>query len=702
MPRLLFVAVSALAGILPVSVFALGLGEISLKSALNQPFNAEIPVTSESTDDLSQLNVSLASSDTFDRFGLLRPRFLSDFEFDVVTERGRTVIRATSTSPVVEPFVTLLLEIDWPQGRLLREYTVLLDPPVYDTGAPVAAAPQAQPDRAAPAPTRQEPTRAPTTTAPVARPSRPAPTATGGNYGPVQRNDTLWAIAERVRPDTSIDMNQMMLAIYRANPEAFAGNINRLRAGAILRLPDSAELESLSRRDAFTEVRRQNEEWRGAAPTRAADSARLRLVPPGSDTGVAADGEQQAMVPPSVSADTADMQAQIADLQSQLRDRDRLLELRSQELQDLQNQLEALRAREAELTGEAPVAEPIPEPAPEPAPVAEVPAPTPAPTPETAPETTPPATTGLPPAVTTTVREEPSMISQLLSGNWLYIIIGVAAALLLSLFVARGRRKAAAPVGEWGDLLDEEAEAEKVADTAQISPPGAADETFVVEEAPPAADTDQLAASPSATMEMDRTGDQEAPLEKTLSSDAALNLDQADPIAEAEFHMAYGLYDQAADLLQDALKDEPERRDLRRKLIDVYFVWENRGGFLREAQAFREQVGDQDAEWNKVLIMGKQLCPEEELFAAAPTAVSADEAMDLALDEELGGDVDLQLGDDDAGVDLELSAIREGPDADSSRSTPASSSPSCKSTSPPSSSSSARSMASSALTAVGA
>ena len=148
MPRFLAAACIFLAGLMPFSTWALGLGEIDLKSALNQPFNAVIPLSSDSADEISGVKVALASSDTFARYGLDRPAFLSGFQFAVDGQ----AVRITSREPVTEPFVTLLLEIRWAQGRLLREYTVLLDPPVFaaEPPQPVAQAPVPAPPAAPP------------------------------------------------------------------------------------------------------------------------------------------------------------------------------------------------------------------------------------------------------------------------------------------------------------------------------------------------------------------------------------------------------------------------------------------------------------------------------------------------------------------------------------------------------------------------
>jgi pilus assembly protein FimV len=251
MPRFLAAVCLLLSGVLPYSALALGLGEIDLKSGLNQPFLAEIPVSSESTNDLSGLAVELASTGTFGEFGLDRAAFLADFKFVVVKQGSDAVIRITSRNPVVEPFVTLLLEINWPQGRLLREYTVLLDPPLFaaQVAQPAVAAPVAGPIPA-PAATRAErsraPAPAPTATSsadfPPPAASAPSKSVAAGNFGPVQRNDTLWRIAGEYVDGTPVNRNQMMLAIYHANPEAFVGNINRLKAGMILRVPDAAEV----------------------------------------------------------------------------------------------------------------------------------------------------------------------------------------------------------------------------------------------------------------------------------------------------------------------------------------------------------------------------------------------------------------------------------------------------------------------------
>ncbi|HSG64485.1 MAG TPA: FimV/HubP family polar landmark protein, partial [Gammaproteobacteria bacterium] len=151
--------------------------------------------------------------------------------------------------------------------------------------------------------------------------------------------------------------------------------------------------------------------------------------------------------------------------------------------------------------------------------------------------------------------------------------------------------------------------------------------------------------------------------ETTMSSQTVINLDQADPIAEADFHMAYGLYDQAADLVSKALETDADNRALRLKLLEVYFVWGNREAFLDTARILRASIGSKpDSDWDKVVIMGKQICPEESLFAeASAPAESVDldlaagdsPALDLAFEDQSGLAMDLDLGgDEDATLEL--------------------------------------------------
>jgi len=681
MARILAAIGLAIAGAMPLSAGALGLGEIDLKSALNQSFSAEIPVLSEASGDIEALRVVIAPVETFKQFGLDRPAFLADFKFSIIASDTGAVVQITSTRPVVEPFVTLLLEISWPQGRLLREYTVLLDPPVFMTESVEAAveAPTAGPSFSTPLPSKKRaPVKSTDATSPrVAQPAVQPDVAEndGGMYGPVKRNDTLWAIAGGlVAETTSVSRNQMMLAIYQANPEAFTGNINRLKAGMILRIPSASEVE-LGSRDATAEVRRQNDQWRSTRNE--PQGGRLRLVPPpdsDSDTEPAETAAQTGAdegQPTAVgAADTDALQGRAIALERQLDESQRQLQIRDQELEALQRQLAEISSQPqaAPVTDESVLAPEFDE--------------------QTGGDVEPlllddsvdasedqavaPAPVDVTPAQVK--RDEPSFLGALFTNPLVYISLAIVL-LLVWLFV-RNRSKTAeeSATGRW-DALDEDVpdeEAHEATTRLEARPPQ--DTAFVVEEGlsiPDEATDDGAAVSPFASGSSEDWGglaeESETPLERTISADSAVNLDQADPIAESDFHMAYGLYDQAADLLTRAVESEPERKDLRMKLLEVYFIWESQEGFLREAEALQQQIGDTaDPDWNKVLIMGKQICPDEALFAGDAAPASLTDSVDLEFGEDAGSDViDIALDESsEDGVDLEFDEVAQSLDLD--------------------------------------
>ncbi len=159
-----------------------------------------------------------------------------------------------------------------------------------------------------------------------------------------------------------------------------------------------------------------------------------------------------------------------------------------------------------------------------------------------------------------------------------------------------------------------------------------------------------------------------------MSSESAVNLDQGDPLAEADFHMAYGLYDQAADLVRIALEREPDRRDLRLKLLEIYFVWGNKDAFLQTAKGLEATRDRAPAgEWDKIVIMGKQICPDEPLFAStAGSGRGAGALVDLNLE---GGEnrVDIDLFGDPEGErsKLDHSLAKEGDDTAATGESPA-------------------------------
>jgi pilus assembly protein FimV len=280
---------------------ALGLGPITVRSGLNEPLRAEIPLLEVSAEELSGIQTRLASSADFARVGLSAGNVPVPLEFAVIAGAGGApAIAVTSREPVREPLVSVLIEVNWANGRLLREYNILLDPPrvapAIIAPAPAPAAPRpaattvaAAPDPAA-APAESVPAARPTPAA--ATPARPAPVAAArpapasapsaptspASAAPaqaavapatptaaarpdrvtVQEGDTLWEIAQANRPRPSVTVDQMMIALQRENPKAFiGGNINRIRRGATLSIPEAATIDAISPSAARADVQAQ-------------------------------------------------------------------------------------------------------------------------------------------------------------------------------------------------------------------------------------------------------------------------------------------------------------------------------------------------------------------------------------------------------------------------------------------------------------
>ncbi len=681
MPRMMLMAcLLSLASLAPSLSHALGLGEIHLHSALNEPMNAEIDLVAATPDELTALRAALANRESFTRYGIDRPPFLSTLTFKVGKSKdGHDVLLVRSTDAIPEPFVTFLVEVNWARGRLMREYTVLLDPPVYTPGenasttapvtapsttplAPAASAPPARKSpapRSAPAPAESP---APQATAPAVSSAAPLPESAGGGSNPatvqVAKGDTLTKIARSLHADTPANIDQTMIALYRSNPDAFGGNINVLRRGAVLRVPDADQIAALNQKEAMSEVHRQMDAWRSAGGTAAASSGHLRLVTPGSGGESAGSGNSSA-----ANAEAQALKDRVKDLEGQLAESKRLIDVRNSELAALQHKLgvPAASTPPAQTAAPPPVAAvPAPKPVAPPAavpPAAVAPAaPTPV-APNAATQPVPPPAASVAPLPTPApvappAKKKPVAAPPSESGSWIDWVAAnwwLPAALLLLILGALGfsaikKRRESSGGGDLGSLMDETHVSDLEEASTKLSTAHRGNDSFVVEESGPHQ-------APDFAAETGRFGDtgELKSADDTLSSESAVNLDQGDPLAEADFHMAYGLYDQAADLVRIALEREPERRDLRLKLLEIYFVWGNKDAFLQTAKGLEATRDRAPAgEWDKIVIMGKQICPEEPLFAStAGSGRGAGALVDLNLE---GGEnrVDIDLfGDPD-------------------------------------------------------
>ena len=392
MVRKLALAVSLALGTLSVPAHALGLGELSSKSALNQNFKGDIKLLSVRAEELDAVRVGLADAEAFKRAGVDRPFYLSLLKFEpVLTDSGKSVVRVSSDFPIREPFMNFLVEVNWPNGRLLREYTVLLDPPTTTKRRPPKVTPAATSTRSTPAKAAVAKTATPSTPATTAKTTSAG--VDGYEYGPVVANDTAWGISKKVRP-SGVSMEQMMMALLEANPHAFIdGNINRLRKGKILRVPALAEIQKLSYQQARQAYREQQDQWLaqrderlrkaaaveqaeaqategGGAEVTSDDQLRIATARPEGE-GEAGAGDDDAVSPTSTdlksrlivareNAETSRQEAevlrsQVDDLQVRLEDMQKLLTLKDDQLAQLQDRVvtEELEA-EAPLVADAP------------------------------------------------------------------------------------------------------------------------------------------------------------------------------------------------------------------------------------------------------------------------------------------------------------------------------------------------------------
>ena len=702
--------------LLSSKTWALGLGDIRMDSALNEPLNARIELLAASPEELEGLTIAMASSETFERYGIDRPFYLQGIQFNIVRS-GRAdgnFVQVRSSSPMAEPFITFLVEASWSRGRLLREYTVFLDPPTFappsrDTApavqAPSRAAPadsgrierQAPAAQPSPAPA---PTRAPVRQAAPAQPKPQAPsddvpfdTAAGGDYT-VQRSETLWGIASRVRPDSRLTMNQTMLAIFEANPDAFGGNINILRAGAALRVPSADEIFRINRGEALAEAQRQHAAWSGGVVAPVDDaSARpsLVLVPPDDDYAADTIGADTAYGEEPVSRED-EIEQRIAELEADVPQQPSLIEIRDNELATLRQELANIRGE----VYEPPVDDPFVD---EPADAATDEDMGEDPFPDyddimaddadevdtddeaamddedaAADEST---TADIVRAPST---PEPSLVDKAIGAlTGIYGLIAGVVIVVGGLLFWFMRRSGGDDddVDSWQPLdTDEGLDDDSLSATESLKAPAREDESIVVveQESTMRSPIEETAEAPALVDETTEATGQFDSLEDTFSSETAINLDQTDPIAEADFHMAYGLYDQAADLINGALSMEPERHDLLTKLCEIYFVWGNRDAFIDSAGRLKSAVGGaESADWDKIVIMGQQIAADDALFAGA-SAAGATKEVDLSFEAGMdeSSELDMELISDsqmagdivDLGGDAETVAADSGEEID--------------------------------------
>lgn len=634
----------AIALLLPTAGIPLGLGDIELHSALNQPLSADIGLLDVSPTPLDHVQVSLAGGDEFEKLGLDRPAFLSSISMKVRQDKsGRPFIDLTSSEAIREPFIDLLLAVSWPQGRLVKEYTVLLDPPVFlDTAAAPVSAPATKVPSSASGTAEKSSVETGLTPAAVSKTAAESPDAAHPagfareadgtlSYGPVQRSDTLWSIAQSYKGQDGVSPSQVMMALLRENPEAFYNdNTNELKAGYVLRIRHPEAVSAMSQAAAEAELRRQYSAWRAAKEGRPMNVASETGVPAGSAQGGASDSAATGPHLELSSAETgkegtaagadsegsgtgtasrADVLAAIeaSDVAQQenkaLRDRLVVLEKQIADMQRLLvlkgDTMTALQAKGAEViqpsTTEAAAdsAEPAaaqPEAKGDATTVVAV----------AKPETKPA------PVANPAPLEEPGFVDELLGDNLWYVVSGGGVLLLLLALLAKRRQGMKEAIDLAAGYTD--------------------DEESVVEIFVPAS---SIAGSASAVAET--VAESDGATAESLLSDvqgsefvgAGIDDDDIDTLSEADVYLAYRRFDKAEQLLKDALQQEPDRQDLQLKLLEVYAKSENRDAFADRAEVLRVMLHDDGSEvWQKVMRLGQPLLGNHPLFGGVADTMS--------------------------------------------------------------------------------
>ncbi|MFT5334255.1 MAG: pilus assembly protein FimV, partial [Halioglobus sp.] len=369
MARRLATAVLTLGCLHTGVVSALGLGDLKLESFLNEPLSASVDMHSAAGLQEDQIKVRLATSEDFDKLGIDRAYFLTSIKFEVsVDDRGNGTITLSSEDPVLEPYLDFLIEARWPTGRLLREYTVLVDPPVFDSQSPIISASEKVAETEGGEDTAKKKPRGSEASSGTSVSTKKSELPAGempqrdfgsnataeplaGNQYMIRRDETLWTIADRARPDGT-SVHQTMLDIQRLNPGAFIdGNINRIKAGYIVYLPGADDISSNNLEQAQQEVRQQNQDWRDGVASKpqagAGPSLRISAEPTpenntaaGNDSALAASSQSEVAENLEESERArSELDDRLASMEEQVETLQRIVSLKDDQIFALQNAL---------------------------------------------------------------------------------------------------------------------------------------------------------------------------------------------------------------------------------------------------------------------------------------------------------------------------------------------------------------------------
>lgn len=710
---------------------ALGLGELERRSQLNEPFYGVIDLINAGADELDSMTVKLADSERFRKAGLERPAFLSQLRFEVVeTDTGPDYIKVTSGEPVREPFLGFLLEVSWSKGRLFREFSVLFDPPGYKpqrvptspvVGPGAARVPRAARARqaAAPPPGRSGPER-----------DRGAGAGLDSDrYGPTKSGDTLWAIASRLPRDRGTSVQQLIVALLRANPHAFfQDNVNALKRGVVLELPDRQTISRVQRQDALQVMSQHNglwEEYRqriaaataprpagavssagsGApeAPTRPVvpDDARLELAS-------AESGSPSARTPGATSAPggpetgnraltmaeetVASQSSEIQELNAKLEESDKIIKLLRRQIELKDEELSTLQAKVA---GPSAAQEPgqtaaaLPEAtavpggaAPDQSPVesreAQAPAGEAGVAPEAQPgvtapsEGTPPAEGAEPPPVEGSSKgETDASESPTPAGD-----VGIDSEGTVAPPMAPDPDIVAAPGGA---AAPGGSDVSLGGSWALIG--GAAAILLLVAGwylmrhrraavSGPEAFSDVEAFETQALSEPTTPTDRPMPLERSESVSAGAETPQAigteaeDPLADVDVYLAYERFAEAERLVKQAVASAPDEHKYKLRLLEVYYASGNKAAYEDYARILRDAVGGSGPLWESALAMWHAISPERPLFGEGGAAESEAVSAREFIDLGTGEAMDARMAGTSPAPEESADAYASGPGGD--------------------------------------
>jgi pilus assembly protein FimV len=609
-----------------------------------------------------------------------RAYFLTSIEFDVqVNARGEAMILISSEDPVLEPYLDFIVEARWPTGRLLREYTVLVDPPLFDSATPIVSASQRVEEvEGIPAPgpegkKSQDPAAASGTRVDVKKKSTLAPgempqrgfnaqttasPSAGARYM-IHRNDTLWEIASNGRPE-GVSVHQAMLDIQRMNPDAFIdGNINRIKAGYIIYLPTEDDISSQDLSAALAEVRQQNEDWEAGRASKPIPSAGPKLRISADPVETASDDAAETYTP-SASAtgdelaaaerEQAEMAGQLSSMEQQVETLQRIVSLKDDQIAALQNALadagganpvavdaESVAGGEEGYTDTAMAGEDVTdgsgvdstgavEPAQEPQSAAQEIV---AAEPEPAAEVAPPA------------QPEPAAAAEESSMSTLFYGLGAVILALLAFLFLRRRKddEEQERVETSRESVDQAFAAVELKEQAVEAP---------AEEISPLPEFEPREEPAPAPVEEFPAVEDEKPVPEQASrgygerkhDEYASDVETSDALAEADIYIAYGRYPQAVDLLKNAVAAEPSNPTYRLKLLELHLQMDDQAAADNELREL-EAIGDEASLERARAVMGSGGVDMSE-----PPA---------GLAEELGG----ALESDFAGLEIESSLDAE-------------------------------------------